>query len=566
MPTRPDQIMRLPARPTDPYLTFDETQSLDEGRAASLNWFVYHNARRHLTPEQASSEYLAYLDSVIDRHDIRVMTKKVGKPWRDSKSHSRKQLRINLNEVARMMVAFNHVALVSMTDSFQDTDSARLMMYVWDDLPEHGIYTDNYNIIAATAVRYTFRTAPTEPALMRELRTAAITAKAFLTPCADQDLVPVGNGIYNMATQSLQAFSPDKVFTWKSPVDFDKNDFALAIEREGEPDFDVVEWFDSLSDDPEVRDLIWKLPNIVLRPRVSWNKAFLLYSTIGNNGKGTLVSVLRNLVGKGNWCSLSLSEISDANKVEAMVNTVAVLCDENNVGERVRRTRELKAAITGDAFTLDAKYRRPTDVQFHGTIVECINELPEFSDTSESMYRRLVCIPFEKNFSGMEDTRIKDDYLCRPEILRGILMLALWMGRAYGHATDFDHVDEPEACKRLMLRLRAKKNPVKAFFDIVVQNGVARWTVLPVTDLWDAYQAWFAEACPGRDPGDLAAFRLDLATAAADSVTWDGTRLGPQDSIRVPKGAMDGDEPALTRYGVTGSSHGDVVKGALRRL
>ena len=45
-----------------------------------------------------------------------------------------------------------------------------------------------------------------------------------------------------------------------------------------------------------------QLPTIMLRPRVSWDRAFLLYSTMGNNGKGTLISVLRNLVGASNWC------------------------------------------------------------------------------------------------------------------------------------------------------------------------------------------------------------------------------------------------------------------------
>lgn len=140
--------------------------------------------------------------------------------------------------------------------------------------------------------------------------------------------------------------------------------------------------------------------------------------------------------------------------------------------------------MTGDVFTVNKKYKDVADIQFHGTIVECINELPTFSDTSESMYRRLMTIPFEKNFAGIEDVRIKDDYLKRPEILRGILMLALFPGPAYGHTVDFDHVDELEACKRLLVRLRARRNPIRAFFDIVIENGVRTWSVLPVSDLW----------------------------------------------------------------------------------
>lgn len=544
----------------DPSRHPDPRQSYDEGRAAALAWFVQTEVASHFTPEQATREYLDYLRDVIDAHNAAVDARG-GRKWQASAAPA-----LETREVARMMVAFNHVALVSQSDSFQDTDSADLMMYVVDDLPEKGTYTTNSDIIAATFTRYTGKGVPPKQTLVRELRAAAVAAHAFLVPCSDPNYTPVGNGIYDFASRKLLPFSPDTVFTWKSPVAFDMSDFALTVKRDGEPDWSVIDWFDSLSDDPDVRDLIWRLPTIVLRPRMHYDKAFLLYSTLGNNGKGTLISVLRNLVGTGNWCSLSLSEISDQSKAETMVGKVAVLNDENNVGEKVRRTRELKAAITGDAFSIDRKYRKAIDFRFNGTIVECANDLPEFSDTSESMYRRLIAIPFEKNFTGIEDPRIKNDYLKRPEILRGILMLALFLGPMHDHDVNFDRIDEPEACRRLLVRLRARRNPVKAFFDIVIENSVRKWTVLPVSDLWQAYQQWFQEACPGRNPGDLQAFRIDLATASADSVTWDGTKLGPQDSIRVPKGAMDGDEPALERYGVTSDNHASVVKGALRRM
>ena len=36
-----------------------------------------------------------------------------------------------------------------------------------------------------------------------------------------------------------------------------------------------------------------------IRPNVSWNKSAWLYSTLGNNGKGTLCALLRNLCGPG---------------------------------------------------------------------------------------------------------------------------------------------------------------------------------------------------------------------------------------------------------------------------
>lgn len=346
MPVHLDTYMNQ-ADAIDPSRHPDPRQSYDEGRAAALAWFVHAEAASRYTPEQASREYLDYLRAVIDAHAA-VVDAKGGTAWQAPGA-----LSVTLREVAVMMVAFNHVALVSRTDRFDDVDGAELRMYVADDLPERGTYTDNPDIMAAIVVRYTGRTTPARQTLVRELRAAAIAARAFLVPCADTDLVPVGNGIYNFATRKLEPFAPDRVFTWKSPVDFRMDDYELTVHRDGEPDWDVVEWLDSLSDDPEVRDLIWKLPTIVLRPRMPYGKAFLLYSTMGNNGKGTLVQVLRSLVGSGNCCSLSLAEIADASKVEALVGTVAVLNDENNVGQRIARTRELKAAVTGDTFTVN---------------------------------------------------------------------------------------------------------------------------------------------------------------------------------------------------------------------
>ncbi len=64
----------------------------------------------------------------------------------------------------------------------------------------------------------------------------------------------------------------------------------------------------------------------------------------------------------------------------------------------VRDAANFKAAVTGDVIQINRKYKPAIDCRFQGMIVQCINALPKFDDSSESIYRRLMVIPFEKCF------------------------------------------------------------------------------------------------------------------------------------------------------------------------
>lgn len=232
--------------------------------------------------------------------------------------------------------------------------------------------------------------------------------------CRNRDLVAVNNGIYDYGNKILMAFDPAFVFTSKKHVNFvDRAQNPVIHNNEDGTDWDVVSWMNELSDDPDVVKLLWQIIGATVRPYVSWNKSAWLYSPSGNNGKGTLCTLLRNLCGAGDWTSIPLKNFGKDFMLTSLMHASVIITDENDTGTFVDDAASLKSIITGDPFQMNRKNRDPRDVLFNGFMVQCVNEIPRVRDKSESMLRRLLVIPFDKRFEGCERKYIKGDYPSR---------------------------------------------------------------------------------------------------------------------------------------------------------
>lgn len=307
-------------------------------------------------------------------------------------------------------------------------------------------------------------------------------------PCKDKALVPVNNGIFDYENKILLDFDPKYVFTSKSNVDFVPNARNPVIHNDQDgTDWDVVSWMEELSDDPEVVKVLWEVLGASLRPNMPWNKSVWLYSTQGNNGKGTFCALVRNLLGKGSWASIPLKDFGQDFMLEELTRVQAIITDENDVGTYIDKAATLKSVITGDPFLLNRKYKAPMPCLFRGLMIQCVNEIPKLKDKSESMYRRLLVIPFEKRFEGCERKYIKDDYLGRKDVLEYVLFHTLY-------EMDFDEFSVPEASEKSLDVFRVDNDPLRQFADEVFDQ--ATWDLLPCKFLYDLYRYWFQTNVP----------------------------------------------------------------------
>lgn len=355
---------------------------------------------------------------------------------------------------------------------------------------------------------------------------------------SNPDLVAVNNGVYDYGAKFLLGFDPEFVFVSKCHVDFVEGAANPVIHNDGDgTDWDVVSWMNELSDSPAVVNLLWQLVGAVIRPGVSWNKSAWLYSTSGNNGKGTLCSLMRNLLGRGAWESISLKDFSNPFMLEPLMRISAVITDENDTGTFVDDAAALKSIITGDPFQLNRKFKDPRTVRFKGFMVQCVNELPRLRDRSESMYRRLLVVPFEKRFEGNERKYIKDDYLKRTEVLEYVLYHLL-------AETDYYELDEPPECTALLDEFREVNDPVRQFLGDVLPR--ATWDILPWQFVHDLYRHWFQRSIPSGRPESRKALIADIKRLLPEWREWSYT----DNPVNVPEEMANEPERLIDEYDV----------------
>lgn len=356
--------------------------------------------------------------------------------------------------------------------------------------------------------------------------------------CTEPDLIAVNNGIFDYKTKELYSFSHKLVFLSKSKVNYDKYATNVVIHNdEDDTDWDVESWMQSLSDDPEIVGLLWEILGAIIRPHVRWNKSAWLYSETGNNGKGTLCELMRELCGPGTYTSIPLSSFSKDFMLEPLTHSTAIIVDENDVGVYIDKAANLKAVITNDVIQINRKNKIPISYQFYGFMVQCLNELPKIKDRSDSFFRRQLFIPMTKCFTGVERKYIKNDYLHRPEVLQYVMKRVL--------ETDYHSLSEPEACKAALADYKEHNDPVRQFADEIMP--ILSWNFVPFTFLYELFKAWFKRANPSGSIQGRNTFINDIINVCMQGSEWVCLNRNAQVYV---KDRMDGAEPLISSYDI----------------
>lgn len=356
--------------------------------------------------------------------------------------------------------------------------------------------------------------------------------------CSDKDLVAVNNGIYNYRTKELLPFSPEWIFTSKSGVNFVDNAQNVVIHNEDDgTDWNVESWMKTLSDDPEIINLLWALLGAVIRPNVPWNKAAWLYSPSGNNGKGTLCRLMRNLCGDEAHTSIAIGDFGKDFMLEPLTYASAIIVDENDTNTFIDKAAALKSVITGDPFQINRKFKQAVTMRFQGMMVQCVNELPRSKDRSDSAYRRILPIPMTKRFEGHERKYIKDDYLNRKDVLEYVMYKLLAQ-------TNYYELSQPKACLELLEEYKVTNDPVRQFMADTLPEVV--WTLLPRQFYYDLYVGWNHRNNSEGKPMKKDAFLNNVKRILSEYPGW----IYGNKKVR-PGGRMDMPEPLILEYNVT---------------
>ena len=323
--------------------------------------------------------------------------------------------------------------------------------------------------------------------------------KAFLrtmapvkSRCSDSNLIPVNNGIYDYKNKTLMDFSPEYVFSSKVSTDYNPNAANVVIHNDVDgTDWDIESWMKDLSDHPEAANLFWQIIGATVRSNERWNQAAFFYSTKGNNGKGTLCRLIRNLVGMQNCCSISLDAMGREFMLSPLLKASAIVVDENDVGTYIEKSANLKSIVTGDSFSINRKHLAPISFSFSGFMIQCLNDAPKFRDKTDSILRRIIFMPFDKCFTGRERKYIKEDYLGRQEVLEYVLKKVL------EDLPEYHSIDTPQYCIDALADFRLSNDNVAEFMSEVLDD--LQWSAVTWKELYAFYRGWLKKYGAGTD-------------------------------------------------------------------
>lgn len=470
------------------------------------------------SPETIEKQLLASVNGVVKMVNPKASTtleklplKRVLTPW----------------QIAQVLLRLDHVAHIVFTGSDR---MAPLGIYASDGT-DRGTYVINERTIRQRARAYNTQLSLNE---FKEVLAVLDEEAPRIVPNSNRDITGVNNGIVNYRTKQLLPFDPSIVLLSKIRVDYVENPSKHVISGgnlDG-TDWEFTEWYEALFDQPDEIDLAWKALGAVVRPLVRWDKALMLYNESGNNGKGTVMSLMRNLVGEASWAPLSINDFSQKFRLPEIVNKVGFGADENPVGAFTDDMAAFKATVTGDIVMIERKRKDPFGYRPSGVMAQCINSLPESKDVSESNYRRTLFWLFKKRFEGAENKAIKDDYLKRREVLEYVLWHVLNM-------PDYYELPVPESSRRALEKFKETNDPVREFWA-EMEDELA-WRLQPQEFLHDLFMAWSARANPRSGGIKKLKFYNRLKAVVAEDSRWEDGQWGTSDRMSAP-------EPLIADY------------------
>jgi putative DNA primase/helicase len=314
----------------------------------------------------------------------------------------------------------------------------------------------------------------------------------------------------------VTARSPRTCKQWATPALF--NTVAADYEFERSPP-KPKRWLKFLKelwpDDAESVATLQMLFGYLLTPDTSQHKIFAIIGP-KRSGKGTIIRVLRRLVGEGNVAGPSLGELGNEFALQGLLDkTLAVVSDMRLGTKCPSRAIERLLAISGeDKHTVNIKHGPPIDIQLPLRFLLVSNELPRFVDSSKAIVSRLILLRTTQSFFGREDTELLEELKYE---LPGIVLWAIEGWRLLRRSAAFK---QPKSGLELIEQLEDLASPVSTFLHQRCNRGPD--TRILKDELYNAWCEWCRKT--GHRSGADSIFARDLRAIHNTNISEDRPR------------------------------------------
>ena len=160
----------------------------------------------------------------------------------------------------------------------------------------------------------------------------------------------------------------------------------------------VDDYIDKLTDnDPEYKNLLLEVLGHTLIVNCEFKRAvgkFFIFIGDGGNGKGTLLEIITEILGRDNVCFLSIKDLADDRYSSSIRGKLANLGDDlQDQSINDKDMKILKNISTCDSFTTRRLYKDPEKIKPTTTLIFTSNHLIKSFEKGKSYRRRVMWLP-----------------------------------------------------------------------------------------------------------------------------------------------------------------------------
>jgi P4 family phage/plasmid primase-like protien len=335
---------------------------------------------------------------------------------------------------------------------------------------------------------------------------AFVSAQVPVITCDPvKELINFQNGLLDWKSGELRPHSSEVMSTTQLSTDYDPGAECPEFEKflNGVVPADVV-------------DLVWELIGYMMYSGNPLHKAVMLHGQ-GRNGKGTLIRVIKRLLGERNITAQSLQALASERFAPAsLFGKLANIAGDID-GTYMEQTAKFKGITGEDVITAEFKGRDAFEFTPYAVPMFSANKIPGSADVTTGYMSRWVVIPFPNDFTGREDRHL-DERLQVDEEIRGIAAKGVEALRRLMARGNFE---EPESAREAMDDFRRRVDQVRTWVDEKAELG-PDFGHVSRSALYSEYKKWASD----NGVGQLRAteFYDRLQNAGAAPATINGSR------------------------------------------
>lgn len=333
---------------------------------------------------------------------------------------------------AQLMEKFNHANFGKLLMSQYQIIFYNHNFYIYDN----GYYRDGYDLINRKMVElYDGIKKAQKSEVFEYLSVQCHVDEVKL----DKYNINLENCRLNVATGEIMNHDPRYMDFNRIPVKYDPamkcEDVDLLIEKVFCKDKDLI-------------NLFYEMLGSCLIKHSKYQKAFILVGS-GSNGKSTLLEMIMNWIGKNNYSTIDITELSSNRFAPVGLENKLINIGDDCNNSMLRNTGMLKKIFAGQEIRVEKKGQDAYNITPYATHIYSSNELIKSSDKTDGYYRRFVFVPMLAQIKATDpdyDPMIEDK-VTTDEAMSYILNLAIKGARKLIRDGKFL---EPNAVKEML--------------------------------------------------------------------------------------------------------------------